>query len=66
MSRLRDYLQTVIYDQEKGHNQWYSMLPDIEKALSKVEHGTTLEVPSEAITRDPLEDKIALLLGLPP
>jgi len=66
MSRLRDYLQTVIYDQEKGHNQWYSMLPDIKKALNEVEHGTTLEVPSKAITGELLEDKIAILLGLPP
>ena len=40
--------------------------PDIEKALNEVEHGTTLEVPSEALTREPLMDKIAILLGLPP
>jgi len=65
MSHLGDYLQTVIYDQEKGHNQWYAILPDIEKALNEVKHGTTLEVPSEALTGEPLKDEIALLLGLP-
>ena len=42
------------------------MLLDIKKALNEVEHGTTLEVPSEAITGEPLEDKIAILLGLLP
>jgi len=65
MSHLGDYLQTVIYDQEKGHNQWYAILPDIEKALNEVKHGTTFEVPSEALTGEPLKDEIALLLGLP-
>ena len=66
MSRLRDYLWTVIYDQEKGHNQWYAMLPDIKKALNEVEHGTTLEVPSKALTGEQLKDEMALLLGLHP
>jgi len=66
MSRLRDYLWTVIYDQEKGHNQWYAMLPDIKKALNEVEHGTTLEVPSKALTGEQLKDEMALLLGLRP
>jgi len=43
MSSLGDYLRTVIYNQEKNQNQWYELLPDIGKALNKVEHGTTLE-----------------------
>jgi len=66
MSRLRDYLRTVIFDQNKKHNQWYELLPDIEKALNEVEHGTTLEVPSEVITGEPLTDEVAILLGLTP
>jgi len=42
------------------------MLPDIEKALNEVEHGTALKVLSEALTGEPLRDEIALLLGLQP
>ena len=42
------------------------MLPDIEKALNEVEHGTTLEVPSEVIMGEPLTDEVAILLGLTP
>ena len=66
MSCLGDYLQTVIFDQNKKHNQWYELLPDIEKALNEVEYGTTLEAPNEVITGEPLEDEIVLLLGVNP